>query len=56
MKSLQSFCVAHIESSEVVVAGGFTNYCEGQDKKMHDVFERADSLMYKEKKALNGWA
>ncbi len=29
-----------------------SNYCEGQDKKMHDVFERADALMYKVKEAL----
>ncbi len=52
MKSLHSLCVAHIESGEVVVAGGISDYREGQDKKMHNVFERADALMYEEKEAL----
>ena len=52
MKSLHSLCVAHIESGEVVVAGGISDYREGQDKKMHSVFERADALMYEEKEAL----
>ncbi len=52
MKSLHSLCVAHIESGEAVVAGGLSDYREGQDKKMHDVFEWADALMYKDKETL----
>ena len=52
MQSLHDLCVAHIGSGEAVVAGGLADYSEGRDTKLRDVFDRADALMYKEKKAL----
>ncbi|MBO4683773.1 MAG: amino acid permease [Desulfovibrio sp.] len=50
--NLHSLCVAHIESGEVVVSGGLADFNEKTDAKLHDVFERADASMYREKKAL----
>ena len=50
--NLHSLCVAHIESGEVVVSGGLPDFSENTDAKLHDVFERADASMYREKKAL----
>ena len=52
IKSLHSLCAAHIESGEVVVAGGIADFNERTDAKLNDVFGRADASMYREKKAL----
>ena len=37
---------------KVVVSVGLTDFVPGQDKNVHDVFERADALMYKRKMQL----
>ena len=37
------------EEGKVVVSVGLSDYVPGQDKNVHDVFERADGLMYKRK-------
>ena len=42
------------EEGKVVVSVGLTEYVPGQDKNVHDVFERADALMYKRKMQLKG--
>ncbi len=52
MQTLRDLCVAHIATGEPVVAAGLADYIEGRDTTLHDVFERADALMYEEKKTL----
>lgn len=52
MDMLHEQSVEHIGSGEVVVSGGISDYIPGEDTSMHAVFERADALMYREKKAL----
>lgn len=52
MKMLHDRSVEHIASNEAVVSGGISDYLPGSDHLMHDVFERADALMYEEKKQL----
>ena len=46
--------VEHISTREVVISGGLSDYQPGTDTCFHDVFERADKLMYEEKKLLKG--
>ena len=46
--------VEHISTKEVVISGGLSEYQPGTDTSFHDVFERADVLMYEEKKLLKG--
>lgn len=46
--------VAHISTNEVVISGGLSDYKPEEDTSFHDVFERADALMYEEKKLLKG--
>ena len=46
--------VEHISTKEVVISGGLSDYQPGTDTSFHDVFERADVLMYEEKKLLKG--
>ncbi len=46
--------VEHISTNEVVISGGFSDYQPGLDSSFHDVFERADAIMYEEKKLLKG--
>ena len=50
--ALHDRSVEHISTQEVVVSGGLTDYKPGEDTSFHDVFERADALMYEEKKLL----
>ena len=52
MKDLQDRSVKHIGTKGVVVSGGLAEYRPGDDASFHDVFERADVLMYEEKKLL----
>ena len=52
--ALHDRSVAHISSDDVVVSGGLSDYRPGKDASFHDVFERADSLMYEEKQLLKG--
>ena len=52
--TLHDRSVENISRNEVVVSGGLSDYEPGTDTSFHDVFERADSLMYEEKKLLKG--
>ncbi|MCR5137671.1 MAG: amino acid permease [Oscillospiraceae bacterium] len=52
--ALHDRSVEHISTSEVVISGGLSDYQPGTDTSFHDVFERADGLMYEEKKLLKG--
>ena len=52
--ALHDRSVAHISTKEVVVSGGLSEYKPGEDISFHDSFERADALMYEEKKLLKG--
>ena len=50
--ALHDRSVAHISTKEVVISGAFSEYRPGADTSFHDAFERADALMYEEKKLL----
>ncbi len=52
--ALHDRSVEHISKNEVVISGGLSEFSPGTDRSFHDVFERADSLMYEEKKLLKG--
>jgi len=52
--ALHDRSVEHISTKEVVISGGLSDYKPGEDPSFHDVFERADALMYEEKKLLKG--
>ena len=52
--ALHDRSVEHISTKEVVISGGLSEYRAGEDGSFHDVFERADGLMYEEKKLLKG--
>ena len=54
MERLHNQSVENIRRGEVIVAGGASDYFPGSDTDVHDVFERADGLMYQNKKALKG--
>jgi diguanylate cyclase (GGDEF)-like protein len=42
----------HITAGGAVISGGMSDFRPGEDKSAHDVFQRADELMYEEKKLL----
>ncbi len=52
--ALHDRSVAHINTKEVVISGGLSEYKPGEDASFHDAFERADSSMYEEKDLLKG--
>ena len=52
--ALHDRSVAHISTDDVVISGGLSDYRPGTDASFHDVFERADALMYEEKQLLKG--
>ena len=52
--ALHDRSVEHISTKDVVISGGLSEFKAGEDARFHDVFERADSLMYSEKKLLKG--
>ena len=52
--ALHDRSVGHISTNDVVISGGLSDYRPGEDVSFHDVFERADELMYEEKKLLKG--
>ena len=52
MHELHNRSVLHISTQGAVVSGGAAEYQAGQDQSIQDVFERADSAMYKEKMLL----
>ena len=52
--ALHDRSVEHINTKDVVISGGLSDYDPAGDANFHDVFERADALMYEEKKLLKG--
>ncbi len=54
MKVLHDRSVDHISTEGVVVSGGISDFVRGEDVSFHQVFERADALMYEEKQLLKG--
>ncbi len=52
--ALHDRSVEHISTKDVVISGGLSDFNPGADTSFHDVFERADALMYEEKKLLKG--
>ncbi len=52
--ALHDRSVEHISTNNVVISGGLSDYRPGEDISFHDVFERADALMYEEKTLLKG--
>ena len=54
MRALHDTSVKHITQGGAVVSGGISDYIPGMDRSYHDVFERADGLMYEEKQLLKG--
>ena len=52
--ALHDRSVEHISTKEVVISGGLSDFTPGADTCFHDVLERADALMYEEKKLLKG--
>ena len=52
--ALHDRSVEHIQTKEVVIAGGLSEYKPGEDACFHEVFDRADALMYEEKNLLKG--
>ncbi|MBR2798674.1 MAG: amino acid permease [Clostridia bacterium] len=54
MKVLHDQSVSHISTGGVVVSGGLSGFVAGEDVSFHQVFERADALMYEEKQLLKG--
>ena len=54
VRLLHNRSVANISAGGVVISGGISDFVPGKDRKFHDVFERADELMYEEKQLLKG--
>lgn len=52
LEELNRRSVSNIEEGEVVIAAGCARYESGKDRNVHDIFERADSLMYENKREL----
>ena len=52
--ALHDRSVEHIGTGGVVVSGGLSEYVSGEDMSYHSIFQRADELMYEEKKLLKG--
>ena len=50
--ALHDRSVEHINTGEVVISGGLSEYRPEADTSFHDAFERADERMYEEKKLL----
>ena len=54
MHQLHNQSVEHINQGGAVVSAGLSDFRPGEDHTYHDVFERADQLMYEEKQLLKG--
>ena len=52
--ALHDRSVEHIGTGGAVISSGLSDYKPGEDASFHAVFERADALMYEEKKLLKG--
>lgn len=54
MSELQAQSQANRGTGSPVVAAGIAEYAAGSDARLHEVFERADALMYQRKEELKG--
>ncbi len=54
MVQLHNLSAEHIQQGGAVVSAGLSDYDPQKDASTHDIFERADALMYEEKKLLKG--
>ena len=54
MAELQAQSQANRGTGSPVVAAGIAEYAAGSDARLHEVFERADALMYQRKEELKG--
>ena len=52
MITLHDKSAEHIVAGGAVISGGLSDFRPGEDESTHDVFQRADELMYEEKKLL----
>jgi GGDEF domain-containing protein len=52
MITLHDRSADHITVGGAVVSGGISDFKPGEDKSVHDTFQRADEGMYEEKKFL----
>ena len=52
MRELHRQSSEHIATQEAIVSGGLAEYQPDQDHCVHEIFERADATMYKEKMLL----
>ena len=52
MQELHDQSVDHIKNGGAVISAGLSDFLPDKDRSVHDVFERADGLMYKEKQLL----
>ena len=52
LQKMHDTALKHIETGEVSVAAGIAEYDPDVDSQLHSVFEKADALMYTEKKLL----
>ena len=52
MRELHELSSAHISTNEAVVSGGLAEYDPDRDHSVHEMFERADATMYKDKTLL----
>ena len=52
MDTLHNQSVSHIETGDVVISAGLSEFEPGRDARLRPVFDRADALMYKEKMVL----
>ena len=52
MKEFHDLSVVHIKTGEVVVSAGIADYEPGETNNFKELFEKADALMYEEKKLL----
>ncbi len=52
MKQMQEQVEENLKQGKVVVSAGLSDYIPKEDTSIHDVFERADAIMYERKKTL----
>ena len=52
LTALHEKSVEHIDAGGAVISAGLADYLPAEDLSVHDVFERADKLMYEEKALL----
>jgi len=54
LRAVHDQSVLHINQGGAVISAGMSDYRPGEDRSYHDVFVRADELMYEEKQLLKG--